>query len=321
MKSNKLIKNLSITFGVLILIFLIVEFAGGKKERNFKSEVVQVDTAKVTEFLLYPEANQHKEVKLFKDGNVWKVVVSGGKSVTVPYDKIKGLKQKLTELKIERLVSRSPKKWNKYKVDSTGTRVKVFAGSDLVADFIVGKFNMQGRRNFVSYVRNTDEDNVYLVNGFISPTFNRKADSFRNNYVMKADKNKWTELEFTYPADSSFTMTKDSTNNWFAGNTKLDSATVARYLSSVSRLYSSNFIDEFPSDFPKTPLMTLKIKGENGTEEIKCYEKDGKAIIESSYEKEFYFDGAKGKLKDRIFKGKNFFLKKENKKKKKSKKK
>ncbi len=179
---------------------------------------------------------------------------------------------------------------------------------------------MQGRRNFVSYVRNADEDNVYLVNGFISPTFNRKADSFRNNYALKADKNKWTELEFTYPADSSFTMTKDSTNNWFGGNTKLDSATVARYLSSVSRLYSSNFIDEFPSDFPKMPLMTLKIKGENGTEEIKCYEKDGKAIIESSYEKEFYFDGTKGKLKEKIFKGKNYFLKKENKKKKKSKK-
>ena len=110
MKSKKFIKNLSITFGVLILIFLIVEFAGGKKERNFKSEVVQVDTAQVTEFLLYPEANQHKEVKLFKDGNVWKVVVSEKKSVTVPYDKIKSLKQKLTELKIERLVSRSPTK-------------------------------------------------------------------------------------------------------------------------------------------------------------------------------------------------------------------
>ncbi len=312
MKSKKLIKNLSITLGVLIVIYLGTLLFGGKKERNFRTELFAVDTSAVTQILIYPQVTNGEEVKIFKDGDVWKVRVSDKKFVTVPEDKIKSLKQKLSELKIERLVSKTPSKWAMFKVDSTGTRVKVYEGSDLVADFVVGKFEMQGRRNFITYVRNANEDETYSVNGFISPTFNRKADSYRNNYVMKTNKNDWQKLEFIYPADSSFVMEKDSSNRWFSEGVQLDSATVEKYLSSISRLYSSNYIDEFPNDFPKTPTMELKLTGKNGTDEIKCYVKGDKSIIESSYDKENYFDGKKGKLEEKIFKGKSYFIKKKN---------
>ncbi len=320
MKSEKLIKNLGIVLGVLIVVYLGTLLLGGKKERNFRTVLFSADTSAVTQILIYPEVTKGKEVKLFKDGDTWKVNIAENKSVSVPSDKIKSLKQKLTEFKIERLVSKTPAKWSAFKVDSSGTRVKVYEGSNLVADFIVGKFEMQGRRNFVSYVRNADEDETYLVNGFMSPSFNRKADSFRNNYVLKTDKSKLTRLEFSYPADSSFTMTKDSSNRWLSNGIELDSATVAKYLSSISRLYSSNYVNEFPSDFPKTPAFTLKIETENGSEEIKCYVKGNESIIESTYDGENYFDGEKAKLREKIFKGKTYFLPKEKSKKAKKKK-
>ncbi len=309
MKSEKLIKNLGVLLAVLVIIYLGTEFFGGKKQRNFRTELFSADTSAITRILIYPETEKGKEVELFKDGKTWKVRISEKKAVEVPADKIKSLKQKLTELKIERLVSKTPSKWSAFKVDSTGTRVKVFEGSDLVADFVVGKFEMQGRRNFITYVRNFDEDETYVVNGFVSSMFNRKADSFRNNYVLKGDKNKWNEIEFDYPADSSFVMKKDSLNHWYAGEIELDSTAAARYLSALSRIYSSNFIDEFPGDFPKTPTMTVKIKGENGTETIKCYVKGNESIIESSYNTDSYFDGEKAKLREKIFKGKTYFIK------------
>ncbi len=319
MKTKKLIKNLTVLFATLVVIFLIIIFASGKKERNFKTEFFTADTSQITSFVLYPEVNGHKEVRIFKDGKTWKVQISPKKSVTVPSDKIKSLKRKLTEMKVDRLVSKSPKQWNKFKVDSTGTRVKIYSGKNLLADIILGKFESEGRRSFVTYLRNANEDETYVVSGFVSPTFNRKADSFRNSYVLKGNKNDWQKLEFTYN-DSSFVIEKDSTSNWYSGGTKLDSTTTWRYLSSLAHLYSSNFIDEFPKDFPKTPAMTLKIIGKNKTEEIKCYVNGEKSIIESSYNNESYFDGKRGKLKDKIFKHINYFLKKKSNKKHKSKK-
>ena len=309
MKNKKLINTLALILGVLVVVYLATIVFGGKNERNFKSELINVDTSAVSQILLYPETYNHKEVKIYKDGNAWKVKISETKSVSVPKDKIKGLLQKLTELKIERLVARTPKRWSAFKVDTLGTRVKVYEGSNLSADFVVGKFEMQGRRNFITYVRNSDEDEVYSVNGFISTAFNRKPDSFRNNYVFRGNKADWNKLEFVYPADSSFTMVKDSSNHWFANGTQLDSADVEKYLTSISHLYGTTFVNEFPNDFPKTPTMTLKIYGKNGMAEITCYVKGDKSIITSTYNSENYFDGTKAKLQGKIFKGKSYFLK------------
>src|SRR5688572_8095156 len=72
---------------LLALVALIAIVAGvklwesRKGERNFKAELVNIDSAKVSTILIYPKAKKGEEVKLTKEGNEWKVKMSDTKSL------------------------------------------------------------------------------------------------------------------------------------------------------------------------------------------------------------------------------------------------
>ncbi len=305
MKNNKLLKNLAIAFGVLVLIWVIVIISNaGKAERNFKTKLIDIDTSAVTKIIIMPRSSGGKqsETVLTKKNGKWFVQVTDKKSVTVPKDKIDGLLKTIYDIKIVRLASKSPDKWKQFQVDSSSTRVKVFDGSDLVADFRVGKLDFKGRNQIYTYMRNNNEDQTFTTEGFLGATFNRKPNSFRNSYLLKSDYKNWETLSFSYPADSSYIITAKN-NNWYSGKTKLDSTETVKYLRYLQNLQSSNFIDEFPDSLSGTPVMTLTIREKDGkTHTIKCYGNTKLWVLESSDNSESYFDGNKNKLRERIFK-------------------
>jgi hypothetical protein len=305
MKNKKLLKNLAIVFGLLILIWIIVIISNaGKAERNFKTKLIDVDTSAVTKIVITPKSNGVNTSKtvLSKKQGKWFVQVSEKKSVTVPKDKIDGLLKTLSDIKIVRLASKSPAKWKQFQVDSASTRVQVYDGSDLAADFRVGKLNFKGRNRIYTYMRNNDEEQTYTAEGFLGATFNRSPKSFRNSILLKSNYKNWETLSFNYPADSSYIITAKN-NNWYSGNTKLDSTETVKYLRYLQNLQNSNFIDEFPDSLSNTPVMSLTIRERDGkTHTIKCYGNSNKWILESSDNPESYFDGNKNKLRERIFK-------------------
>ncbi len=312
MKNNKSLKYLGITFGVLLLIWILtILFGAGKADRNIKSKLFDADTSAVTKIIISPKRTGKNvtETKLLRDNGKWLVVISAKKKVSVPKDKINGLLRTIENIKILRLASKSPRKWVAFQVDTTATRVKVFDGSDLIADFRVGKLNFKGRNRIFTYVRNNDENETYVTEGFLGATFNRTPNSFRNNYLLKSNYKDWSKLQFDYPADSSFTIDAKN-NNWFVKNTKLDSAETVKYLRAIQNLSSSNFIDEFPDSLSKTPVMILTITEKSGEiHTIKCYGNEKLWVLQSSDNTEAYFNGNKNKLRERIFKSKEDFLK------------
>ncbi len=310
MKNNKLLKYLGITFGVLLLIWILtILFGAGKADRNLKTKLFDVDTSSVTQIVITPKQRGQKsaETKLQKENGKWFVYIGKEKKVSVPKDKINGLLKTIEEIKIVRLASKKPDKWIKFQVDSTSTRVKVFDGNNLVADFRVGRLNFKGRNQIFTYVRNNDENETYVTEGFLGATFNRTPNSFRNNSLLKSNYKDWDKLSYIYPADSSFTITAKN-NNWFVNNVKLDSTETVKYLRSIQNLSSSNFINDFPDSLSKTPVMSLTITEKSGkTHTIKCYGNEKLWILESSDNGEAYFNGNKNKLRERIFKSKNAF--------------
>ena len=67
-------KTLLILLIILIAIFIVSRFIKtNKTEKSFKTELVFVDTAKVTSILLYPEAENHEEIKFIKEDGEWLV--------------------------------------------------------------------------------------------------------------------------------------------------------------------------------------------------------------------------------------------------------
>jgi hypothetical protein len=304
--SNKI---LGIIFGILLIagIFLFL-FDKGKNERTFRDVLVDIDTSAVTEILIYPKSQNHKEVKLFKDKDGWRVTLLSGGNAKVDAQRITSLFAQLLAIKPKRLAARDESKWNELQVDSIGSRVKVFQDSKLKLDLVIGRFSFQQPRTMNTFVRLFNDKDVYEVDGFLDMTFNQGANIFRDGTVIKSDFNNWQQIQFNYPADSSFQLVK-SGNSWILKGETTDSLKTANYLSRLANLSNNSFVDDVKIDPSSSPTFSMNITTSDlKFIQIKGYEDSTSSIIQSSQNPEAWFDGSS--LSKNIFVGKSAFLSK-----------
>jgi hypothetical protein len=292
-------KSLWILFAALLVIAVLVfTTESTKQERSFKTDIITVDTSAVTSFSIFPKSQKGKEVKFLKDGNTWKVSGMEGKIYTVPNNKVKNLFDQLLQIKPKRVAARSKNKWSEYQVDSSATRVVVREKGSDVLDLIIGKFAFQQPRTMSTFVRLSGENDVYEVDGFLDMTFNKDVNNFRDETVIRSDKENWNKLSFSSNVGESFDLVKVD-NFWTIDGAKTDSAKTEKILVTLSRLMNTNFIDVETS---KLPLQTseLTINQADGEPiEITAYKNETSYIIKSSQNAENYFDG--NKIGDKIF--------------------
>ncbi len=318
MAANNSLKKYGIIFGILLFIVLFMfVFNTGKNERTFKNNLVNIDTSAVTSVLLYPKAEHHSEIKLYKTGNSWKLDLKSGKTVSVPKEKMKSFFKQLLSIKPNRLAAREKSKWHEYEVDTTGTRIQVLEGNDVSLDIVIGKFSYQQQlRSMNSFVRLEDDKDIYEVNGFLSMTFNQGENAYRNAKLISGNSNNWNRIAFDYPADSSFQMVKIN-NKWTSNGKELDSTKVANYLRQLMRTTNNNFVDNPSQALLNKPTMKLRIDSDDSKIiTLQIYSDSKDEIISSSMNTESYFDAKKNKFSEKIFKGLTYFLPSKNKKKK-----
>ncbi|MGB5289053.1 MAG: DUF4340 domain-containing protein [Ignavibacteriaceae bacterium] len=299
-------KILGLIFGILLLAaVLLFLFEGGKNERTFREVLVDIDTTAVSEILIYPKSQEYREVKLFKEGENWQVTLSSGGSAKVSDQKIREVIGQLLAIKPNRLAARDESKWNELQVDSTGSRVKVYEGSKLALDIVIGRFSFKQPRSMNTFVRLYNDKDVYEVDGFLDMTFNQGANVFRDGTFIKSDFNNWQQLQFTYPADSSFQLAK-SGNNWQIKGSIVDSAKTVNYLRRLANLSNSNFVDNISIDPNSNPTYLLNITTTDlQFIEVKGFQDSTSYIIQSSQNPETLFDGSN--LSKTIFVGQSSF--------------
>lgn len=310
------LKVLLIMFGVLAVAVIAILLAeGNKPERTFKSELFTVDTAKVTSIVITPKEKQKGDISLKKENNQWKLDL-GNKQIDADNGMISGILSQLTQLKPERVAARDKSKWKDFQVtDSASTRVQVKQGEELTADFLIGKFSTRQSRqqnhyqqpqySMTTYVRLNGEEEVYAIDGFLSMSFNRSIEDFRNKTILKADKNDLTKLTFSYPGDSSFTVSKQN-NKWMLGGVLADSVKMVSYLGSITRLNSSNFIEK-PAVELSEPVFSVVVEGNNiNPVEINAFPADtiNKYYIRSSVNPDAVFSSANEGIAEKLFVGK-----------------
>jgi len=300
--SNKI---LAVLFVVIAVITIIVYFpSGNKTERTFRTELVEIDTSAVSEIIISPKSMNGESFRIFKSDNIWNVTLADDKTANVPKEKVDRLLGQLLEIKPLRLAARSKSKWSEFEVDSTATRVVVKEDGSNVLDIVIGKFLFQQPRNVSTYVRLSNESDVYLVEGFISMTLNQGADAYRDNNIVKGDYNNWDKLVFNYPADSSFQINKVG-KKWMSSNTALDSVKTDKFLSQLSRLTNSEFIDNFNTE-SVSPNYELIISSNGSTiTTVYGYQSDSLVIVNSSINRESFFDISKNNFMEKLFVGVN----------------
>jgi len=301
-------RTLVIIFIILLLV-VVASFYLKKGESTFHSQIVILDSANVSSIVFAPRAAQKKEIKLTKEGDGWKMNFDG-KSYTADKNLVKQIISELKKVRADRVVANNEDKWKDYEItDSAGVRVQVFEGNKTAADIVIGKFNYnQTSRTPSTYIRVKGEEKVYSVLGYLSMLFNRQPNMFRDKTIIESNRNKWTKLTFSYPADSSFTLTRQE-NGWLVDGIFTDSAKITPYLNSIAHLRSSSFIDD-KDVIAVRPEFTIKIEGDSlGDITVSAAPADtiNKYIVTSSVNKDAYFSGAKENLFTRLFVSKSKF--------------
>ncbi len=315
MSKKAINKTLSIIFIILLAVVIITYIIDSEKgDRTFKKELVTTDTSKVTSINILPKKDT-SYIKIFRTSdNNWKLRYKG-KNVNADKNTVNEMLKELTNLQPKSVAATSQTKWKEFEVtDSLATRVKLLKGSKTVADVMIGKFSykqnpMTRRTEITSYVRLSNENMVYAIDGFLNMTFNRKPKSFRDNTVISSKANSWNKITYNYPSDSSFTLIKQK-NKWMVNGLLADSIITIRYLRTISHLNNSNFIDNINYKNNK-PVYSVKIEGNNMKSiEINAFSTDSlnQYVVTSSENKGTYFDGSK--ILKKLYVNKNYFRKK-----------
>lgn len=312
-------KYLIIAFlGLLAIALITVPTSNKKKSRSFKSELTGFDTSIVTKFTIYPKANGDLITFVKKDNN-WLISDKEGE-YNADNTQVKNMLETLSDLKAKRLAAKGKDSWSKYEVtDSLGTRIEVTRDKKIIADVYIGKFSysqpsqpanpyQRTQGTMTSFVRISDEKEVYAIDGFLSMTFNRKKSDYRDSKLLQVQKSEIQQISFTQP-NQNFTLSKND-SIWMVDGLIADSAGIANYLSNLSYVSSSEFIANENKPLG-SPNYTLKLTGENGAElaAINAYYSDSTNIaIRSSMNPGTWFDGTGANLFTKLFKDKSEFL-------------
>ncbi len=184
-------KTLIILLVILAGIYLVSKLTE-KEDRSFKSEMVSIDSADVTKIVILPKlGGDGKEVMFTKTGSEWKLE-SEGKTYKPDASAITNILGELMRMKSERVAATDESKWKEFEVsDSTGTRIKLYKDKKLMADLYVGKFNysqpkgpqnpyQQNKGKMSTYVRPAEDNEVYVVDGFIKMSIQANVDNYRD---------------------------------------------------------------------------------------------------------------------------------------------
>jgi len=300
-------KTLVIIFIGLLAAWGLSQMNAGKRSRSFKTDLIQIDTASVTTINLYPKSDEQKEITLSKENGIW-VAMQGTVTTKANQSAVHSLLSNLQLIKTKRVAAKKPEKWKDYEVEeANGSRVKVFAGSQLLEDFMVGRFSFnQQTRSGLSFVRLTNADEVYAVDGFLSMTMSQGFNSYRIKDFLKLNKDDITGLSLTNN-DGSVTTFNSLNGQWAKDGVSVDSTSMATYLTGIQSAFGGDFVDGLEEGTLSSQLFKqLVITGNNMVEPISvnCYRditKEQPYLLRSSQNKDAVFSSGEDELFEKVF--------------------
>ncbi|MEO9474031.1 MAG: DUF4340 domain-containing protein [Cyclobacteriaceae bacterium] len=289
-KGNNTIKLIAV-LGILVGAYAVVKLTSdGGRSKSYREVLVEVDTAKVTRVEISGADNN---TILEKGENGW-IVNQDKKAVAAT---VKTMLSSLNGIKPSRLASRSEESWKDFQVDSAGTRVQVYEGSDEALDLIIGRFGVEGQRSYYTYVRLEDEADTYVANNFMGMSVGKTGADYRNNVIMRLKKDSISSVDFIY-SEGTYNLSKDG-DSWAMAGVAADSAAIADFLSALNFVSSKNFEDGTIGESDKEVVIHL-----NGSDDI-TVKSFGEGILNSSYNESEYFNDQTAY--DKVFKSPEYF--------------
>jgi hypothetical protein len=306
-------RTLVIILVVLGGIFLVTKLTQ-KEDRTFRSELVTIDTSRVTKMVIIPKTGAGTNINFTRSGYDW-TLESEGKSYTPDEGAIDNILVELTRMRTERVAAIDESKWNEFEVtDSTASRIQLFNNDEVIADLYLGKFSytqspqtnpMQRQQTrMFTHVRPVDDKTVYVVEGFIKMSVQPNVNTYRAKVLCAMNQDDITKISFNYPNNKKFTL-QGQEGKWYLNGEETDSTKTARYLMKFVRLSNNNFVDDPSVPVSDTPSHSVVLEGNNTLPvEIRAYpsaDTTHQYLITSSLVPDAKYSGYKSRLFDKVF--------------------
>jgi len=248
--------------GILIVATIGASIVSNKKNSNNEGSVLvgvnmdEVDKIEIT--------NNGAVHELVKTGNQW--VVASQNNVRANQAAVNDILNKTKEIKKDELVSSKPENQSNFEVDGQGVQVKLFRGTDNLADFIIGKAGS----NFDStYVRAANDDNVYLTKNYIRMFFDKS--DFRDLTILSFDQEKAFEITINQNKKDPVILQKKE-GEWKAewyDEFELDEDKMQNLLQSLSNFSAKDIVLEksLADAGLENSQMNVAIKFDDGSDE------------------------------------------------------
>jgi hypothetical protein len=309
-------KKLNNTWLIAALVVLVGAFFVSRffrapgLESNLRQQLVQLDTAAITQLRVRP-ASGGEEISLQREGVNWKVT-QGSKSAFADRSAVNAALSSLSALKPLRMVSRKKDKWNDFQVGDGGTQVAVDEADRQESNLHIGKTNFVqnqqgGFGGAYTYVRVGDEDEVYAIDGFLESSFNRTYSDWRNKNFLRVSRDAVSKITFTYPADSSFVLEKKD-SVWVVNGQPAAIAPVDTYLGHLAFKNLNNFADDFQPT--GAAPVTIKVEARGGPlETIEGWPlPNGQWAFRSTQQPVIFTSEGSSAIQD-LLRGKTYFMK------------
>ena len=148
----KKLSNKILLAGLVVLVGIFVAsrfFRSPGLESNLRKDLLTLDTAKIDEIKILPSKERTEELRLVREGNLWKVI-KGTRQEPASKSSVKNLLSSLN-MEAQQMVSRKKEKWEEFNVGNNSTHVTVFSEGNKRADFHVGRATELSGRDRVIY--------------------------------------------------------------------------------------------------------------------------------------------------------------------------
>jgi hypothetical protein len=172
-------------------------------------------------------------------------------------------------IELNDLISANPAKQGIFRLDSTGTHIRLVLRGGASVSFRAGK---QSATYGQTYVRKDGANEVYAATGVQSVMFERNPNEWRDKAVVRTSPDAITDVVFHY-GDTSFAVTRVDTV-YMIGRDTTNQRTARTLLAALASLTADDFVDTALSP-PLKPLAIITVHAMDGTASLSIYQEKG----------------------------------------------
>ena len=237
-------RNLLIVFISGIVLLLAGNLFRKNRTASFDPLIIAVDTTAIDRIRFEANGKMPEAYELKREGDAWRAI-KAPIEVNISPASLEGLFRVLSKLEGQRIVTRDKTRHAELEIDDAqATHVQIWAKGKQVADLKVGGFRFdQVARTASTYIRRSDEDEVYVIDGFAGIGLKARFEQFRNKKLIDVAAVDLTLLEWMSSAPPKKKIQKDNGVWYFAGMEAVDTTAFDAYLNSLVSVQGSDFSD------------------------------------------------------------------------------